>query len=328
MFNSLLIFILVTLSCFVAVAAASSSSTPIFHFLIIRDDCYKPFFVDFSWLSLSSWTTPSSPLRDCVIASVSKTLGYGIILGSCVVKLPQVINIVKARSGAGLSLSSQYQELASNALAVVWHVSWNASPFSAYGETIIVTLGCALVILAMWFFERPSVTHVATVVAVSAAFVQLALASPSTVTAVIHDSAKIIGIPAVALSAKSIKDLIQFLSQLTFWGARITQIIATALTRSNGAQSPLTLVFNLAGTTARVFTSMREVRDPLQLAFTVFNVLLNGVLCAQWLSYSGLSGLKHGKNKNIKKVAAMVDAPSVSSVSRPASGRKAPKIRE
>ena len=326
MIKSLTIFILVTLSLYAAVAA--SSTPPIFHFLIIRDDCVKPFFVDFSWLSLSSWTTPSSPVRDCVIASVSKALGYGIILGSFVVKLPQVINIVQARSGAGLSLSSQYQELASNALAVVWHVSWNASPFSAYGETIIVTLGCALVILAMWYFERPSVTHVATVVAVSAAFVQLALASPSTVTTVLRDSAKMIGIPALALSAKSLKDLIQFLSQLTFWGARITQIIATALERSNGAQSPLTLVFNLAGTTARVFTSMREVRDPLQLAFTVFNVLLNGVLCAQWVSYAGLSGLNHGKNKNAKKVAKVVASLVSTTVPQPGSSRKAPRVRE
>ena len=279
-----LLFNVVIAFAFCVVSTASTS----FHFLVVRDDCWAPFFIDFPWLSLSNWTSPSSPLRDCVAATVSKSLGYGIILGSCAVKLPQVLNIVRARSGAGLSLASQYQELVSNALAVVWHISWNFSPFSAYGETIIVTLGCAIVVLCMWAFERPSVGHIAAVVSVVAALVQLALLPPSTATVLAQAAATALGAPASGLSATVLKDLLQFLSQLTFWGARITQIIVTTHQRSNGAQSPVTLVFNLAGTMARVFTSMREVRDPLQLAFTMINVLLNGVLCLQYLQFSGV----------------------------------------
>jgi mannose-P-dolichol utilization defect protein 1 len=266
-----------------AAAAARAPAPPAYHLLVVRDDCWKPFFVDLAWLSPAAWAAPGSPLRDCAAASVSKALGYGIIAGSLLVKLPQVANILRARSPAGLSLASQYQELASNLLAVVWHVSWNRSPFSAYGETIIVTLGCALVIATMWAFERPSLTHLAGAGAAAAALGALVFAPPAAAAAAAGALARTAGLPAPPASL--LKDALQLLSQLTFWASRATQLVDTQRARSNGAQSPLTLAFNLAGTAARVFTSMREVKDPLQLAFTVVNVALNGALCVQWWAF-------------------------------------------
>jgi mannose-P-dolichol utilization defect protein 1 len=319
--TSLLMF-----SLFLGLCSAAAPS--VFHLLVVREDCWAPYFVNFSWLTVAGWTSPSSILRDCVSASITKALGYGIILGSCVVKLPQVINIVRSRSGAGLSLASQYQELASNALAVIWHATWNRSPFSAYGETIIVTLGCALVVVAMWAFERPSTSHVAIVLAASAVLVQFALTSPSVLTGLAASMATAVGVPGAALSTAALKDVLQFASQLTFWGARITQIIATARERSNGAQSPLTLVFNLMGTAARVFTSFREVGDRLQLAFTVFNVFLNGVLCAQYVAFAGAKPKVSSKAKEAKEGKAKEEkAKSGKVASSPSRAKSAAKKR-
>jgi mannose-P-dolichol utilization defect protein 1 len=47
----------------------------------------------------------------CVQLLISKALGYGVIVGSSIVKLPQIVNIVKSGSVAGLSLNSFYFEV-------------------------------------------------------------------------------------------------------------------------------------------------------------------------------------------------------------------------
>jgi mannose-P-dolichol utilization defect protein 1 len=291
-----------------------------FHLRVVRADCWAPFFEDFAWLSPAAWASPAHPLRECVAASVSKALGYGIIAGSCAVKLPQAINVVRARSGAGLSLSSQYQELLSNFLAVLWHARWNDSPFSAYGETIIVTLGCALVIAAIWVFERPSSTHALGVIAAGAAMTALAASAPPALAGVL------------GVSVDTAKNALQLSSQLAFWGARATQIISTQRARTNGAQSPLSLAFNLAGSAARVFTSAREVKDPLQLAFSVFNVALNGTLLAQYVAFSGASTPKasatstaRGRSKAAAAAAAAVAVSGPEAASPPAARAPARK---
>jgi hypothetical protein len=272
---------LCALSALCAAAASSSSASGDFYLLVVRSDCWNPYFKDFSWLSPSAWAS-GSHLRECVTASVSKSLGYGIIAGSCIVKLPQVLNIIAAGSGEGLSASSQYQELLSNVMAAVWHV-WNGSPFSAFGECVIVSLGTALVIGTLWYYSSPGMLQVGLIGGLTAAMLQLVLVSPEAVAAALAPLAASLG--QAALSAAAVKNALQLLGSLAFWGSRLTQIAATFAAASNGAQSPLTLVFNLAGTAARVFTSLKEVKDPLQLYVTVFNAFLNAVLVAQFLYY-------------------------------------------
>lgn len=247
-----------------------------FHLLVVREDCWAPFFVDFAWLSPAAWTAPASPLVDCVKASISKSLGYGIILGSSIVKLPQAANVWRARSGAGLSLDAQLLELVSNGLAVAFHATYNKSPFSAYGETIIVALGCLLVVGAMLNFAAPGARLAGGARLVAGLALVAALSADVLVPAVAAAGVS----PAPSL--KTLGKYVNYLSNLTFWFARGAQIYETALSQSNGAQSPITLFANLAGTVARIFTSMREVKDKDQLYCTIFNALLNAVLCVQW----------------------------------------------
>uniref|UniRef100_A0A8C2SRL7 Uncharacterized protein n=1 Tax=Coturnix japonica TaxID=93934 RepID=A0A8C2SRL7_COTJA len=47
----------------------------------------------------------------CLKILLSKGLGYGIVAGSAMVKLPQVLKLYGARSGAGLSLGAVGLEL-------------------------------------------------------------------------------------------------------------------------------------------------------------------------------------------------------------------------
>jgi mannose-P-dolichol utilization defect protein 1 len=246
---------------------------PKFVLLVIREDCWNPFFVDFTWLSPAAWGA-GLPLRECVSTSISKSLGYGIIAGSSVVKIPQVLNVISSRSGDGLSLDSQVMEFVSNALAVVYYALYEKSPFSAYGETIIVALGCLLVICAMIYFAKKDraegIVRLVLSVAAVAAFI------PSVFDPLVKYA-------PVAVNAGIV---VLFLAQLAFWVARITQIIDTEKTKSNGAQSSITLVANLLGTTARIFTSMKEVNNKYQLGCTVFNAGLNAVLLWQFWRFS------------------------------------------
>lgn len=250
-----------------------------FVLLVIREDCWKPYFEDFSWLSLSAWgEAGAGSLRDCVAASVSKSLGYGIIAGSVIVKLPQLRNVIAARSGAGLSLDSQLLEFVSNALAVIYYALYKGSPFSAYGETTIVSFGCLLVISAMLYFANAGraqgLSRFALSVLVVAAFV------PAVLNRVLQSSP--LPLPAGVTGGH----VALLVSQLTFWSSRLMQIVETERAQSNGAQSIITLVANVLGTVARVYTSMREVGDLVQLACTGFNAALNAYLLWQFIRIS------------------------------------------
>ncbi|XP_063997130.1 mannose-P-dolichol utilization defect 1 protein isoform X1 [Pogoniulus pusillus] len=75
----------------------------------------------------------------CLKILLSKALGYAIVAGSVLVKLPQLLKVWGARSGAGLSLPSLGLEL----LALGGSVSYGWArgfPFSAWGEALFLLL--------------------------------------------------------------------------------------------------------------------------------------------------------------------------------------------
>jgi hypothetical protein len=65
-----------------------------------------------------------------------QVLGYGILAGSTMVKLPQVAAVVRARSAAGLSPLSFELETLGLVIAVTYGFLMGL-PFSAFGETVV-----------------------------------------------------------------------------------------------------------------------------------------------------------------------------------------------
>ena len=64
---------------------------------------------------------------------MSKMMGYLIVLGSVVMKLPQILSIVRSRSVIGLNVHSFYFECAENIPAVIYNIA-HVPPFlQAYG---------------------------------------------------------------------------------------------------------------------------------------------------------------------------------------------------
>ena len=66
---------------------------------------------------------------------MSKVLGLGIVVGGGIVKVPQILKIVKHKSARGLSLSSYLLDTASLLLVDVYNVRLQF-PFSTYGENV------------------------------------------------------------------------------------------------------------------------------------------------------------------------------------------------
>lgn len=270
----LFIAIGVLLSLFVCILAKTSSSTspdsslksPSYKYLIIRDDCVEPFFD----LDL---TNPK--IMDCAVASIRKGLGYGIIAGSTVVKLPQVIKILQDASVAGLSLMSSYMELVSNLLTTVWHI-WYGSSFDKYGETVIVGFGTMAVIACIWYYAFPGKAHVALVFVFLTALLQLAFTTPDVVAAFLQEH---FPFAKATINGQMIQDSLISITGIIFSVARLFQIGTVIKGRTVGSLSGITAFMNFAGTAARVFTSA-DLADPVQYSISVASAFLNLVILA------------------------------------------------
>ena len=89
----------------------------------------------------------------CVKSAVSKTLGLGIVVGSSLVKLPQVFKIAASGSAEGISFTSVLLEL----IAITFSGSYsfrNNFPFSSYGESIFLAIQTGLIALLVLSFSR------------------------------------------------------------------------------------------------------------------------------------------------------------------------------
>ena len=69
--------------------------------------------------------------------SLSKVLGLGIVLGGGIVKVPQIMKILKSHSVRGLSLTSYLLDTASLLVIVAYNMRLEF-PFSTYGENVRV----------------------------------------------------------------------------------------------------------------------------------------------------------------------------------------------
>ena len=77
--------------------------------------------------------------KGCLKFTVSKTIGLAIIVGSSILKVPQILKIVSAGSVEGLNNISYYLEtiifMQTAGIAIRKNV-----PFSVYGESLIITV--------------------------------------------------------------------------------------------------------------------------------------------------------------------------------------------
>ncbi|KAF9987509.1 hypothetical protein BGZ65_003290 [Modicella reniformis] len=212
----------------------------------------------------------------CIKYAISKGLGFGIVAGGAIVKVPQIIKIVKARSGQGVSVPSYLLETLACVISLAYNFRQN-NPISTYGETFFVTLQNLAILALMLHYSGKNTSSF--VFISSLLFIGNVLGRTSTVTQV---DGTVINTAVVS------DDALKFLQAVTIpinLFSKVPQIIENYQNGSTGQLSAFTIFNYFAGSLARVYTTVTEVDDILILSGFLLSTLLNCVLALQMALY-------------------------------------------
>ncbi|XP_028847636.1 mannose-P-dolichol utilization defect 1b [Denticeps clupeoides] len=230
--------------------------------------CYDEFFLSFNLLHV-----------ECLKIVLSKGLGIGIILGSVLVKLPQILKLIGAKSAEGLSFNAVLLELFAITGTMAYSLA-NSFPFSAWGEALFLMLQTvAIGFLIQHYGGRTLKGFVFLVVYFALMSVLVSPAAPLSVVTTMQAS----NMPAIIFG-------------------RLIQAVTNYRNGHTGQLSAISVFLLFAGSLARIFTSVQETGDSL-MAFTyVISSCCNGLITAQVLYYwnSSPEGQKKKKKKKVQ----------------------------
>ncbi|KAG0329031.1 hypothetical protein BGZ99_003661 [Dissophora globulifera] len=238
---------------------------------IIGETCYTSLIEDFNYRDVP-----------CIKYAISKGLGLGIVAGGAIVKVPQIVKIVQARSAKGISFSSYMLETLACVISLAYNVRQN-NPISTYGETFFVTLQNLAILVLMLHYTGKNTS--AFIVLTSFLFMGNILGRTSQYT-------QIDG--TVVTAAVVSQGALAFLQAATIpinLFSKVPQIIENYKSGSTGQLSAFTVFNYFAGSLARVYTTLTEVDDILILSGFLLSTLLNCVLALQMALYWNSSTL-------------------------------------
>jgi uncharacterized protein with PQ loop repeat len=104
-FNILVSFLTKFMGFGAATTTQSTLKEPVkaLKWFVFREDCFDTFFTHKDFMN-----------AECIKFSISKLLGYLIIAGAFIIKVPQIIKIFKKKSVAGISKYLFYIEVSGN----------------------------------------------------------------------------------------------------------------------------------------------------------------------------------------------------------------------
>lgn len=211
----------------------------------------------------------------CARTLLSKALGYGVVVGSSLVKVPQIAKVARSRSAFGLSRLSLLLEALGYAITVAYCHA-RAFPFSTYGESVFLLLQDAVLAVLIAVCARVPLSRALPAAVAACAAVAGAILS------------RAVPLPLLAL--------LQAGTIPIFCGSKVPQIVLSWRNGSTGQLALATYALNFAGSLARVFTTLSELDDAIVLAGFVLGAVLNGVITAQILFYSFRSSSEKKKN--------------------------------
>ncbi|XP_068614891.1 mannose-P-dolichol utilization defect 1 protein-like [Brachionichthys hirsutus] len=227
------------------------------------ESCYDEFFLALNFLHLP-----------CLKIVLSKVLGMFIILGSVLVKLPQILKLVGAQSAEGLSFNTVLLELFAITGTVAYSIA-NEFPFSAWGETLFLMLQTVVIGFLVQHYRGRSIAGL--------------------VFLVVH-----FGLLALLLSPvtpMSVVTCMQFFIMPAVTIGRLIQARSNYQNGHTGQLSAISVFLLFAGSLARIFTSIQETGDTLMALTYVISSASNGILLLQVLYYWNCSP----EHKNKKK---------------------------
>mmetsp|Transcript_498 Transcript_498/g.596 ORF Transcript_498/g.596 Transcript_498/m.596 type:complete len:225 (+) Transcript_498:3-677(+) len=188
-------------------------------------------------------------------------LNYAMFAGGLLIKMPQIVAILRTRTVKGMSEAS----LSTEFLACVAFCSYNllmGHPFKTWGEMALICTQCGVQIVLFWVYtteKLAAVPRVLGVVAVAAACfgLWLGLLPPALLP--------VLGLVQTALGSV----------------ARVPQILLNFRQRHTGNQSIITWGLSFGGTVIRVITTLAAVDDFVALLGYIIAASLNLTLVLQ-----------------------------------------------
>jgi mannose-P-dolichol utilization defect protein 1 len=222
---------------------------------------------------------------DCYKLMISKALGLGIVAGSALVKVPQIVKMTSAASAEGLSGASIALELLANVSSVSYYVGMSTSyPFTTWGENcFLLAQNLAIFLLLLKYTGTMGSRG------------PLGLLGYGVVGAVL--SMRLVPdvpLPAAVCAALRLRSCTLTCEQLAgvlpivigvF--SRLPQIMQNVRQRHTGQLAMLTFLLNTLGGAARVFTTLQELDDRITLVAVLAGFVQNFVILGQILTYGG-----------------------------------------
>ena len=201
----------------------------------------------------------------CIKLTVSKALGYGILVFSGLLKAPQIYNILKNKDATGISASAFYFDVAGYTVSPVYGFR-KGFPISTYGETFIILVENLVLVLLLWTYAKGAA-------AASTGFKLIATGFYACF------AAAVLNVPEELLY------VLPMLGSSMVLYSRLPQIYMNFSNGHTGQLAIVTWVLNVVGVIARVFTTATELDDPYQLASHTVAMLLNLTVVVQILMY-------------------------------------------
>lgn len=198
----------------------------------------------------------------CGKALISKGLGMGIIAGSIMVKVPQIMKILANKSGEGINLYSVVLDL----IAITFHLSYSfvkGFPFSAWGDSTFVALQTVAIAALVLFYGG----------------------SPSKSVGFIAGYATLIFVLTSGITPLKVLSIFQAFNIPILLVGKLSQAYTNLKNGSTGQLSAATCFMLFAGSLARIFTSIQETGDKMMVITFIASTFANGVIVSQLIYY-------------------------------------------
>lgn len=130
-----------------ATASSSSKESSELVFGVFTPACFDAFFTQHDFANVA-----------CLKLVVSKALGYAIITGSLILKLPQILKILSAKDVTGLTPASFYMEVLLYVSSTIYNVL-RGYPVSTWGENLVILVQNVVLVLLLWAYYTPKIAY-------------------------------------------------------------------------------------------------------------------------------------------------------------------------
>lgn len=271
------------LAALVLVQAAEAAGGPqVLRYGVFPDDCFERLVKNLDVSDL-----------ECVKKTVSEVLGYAIITGAFIVKVPQILNIVRSGSTTGLAPSSFYLETVAFTSTVVYSLA-QGHDFNSFGEALVVLVQNIILVFLLW------------------AYAERAPSAAGKMSLIAGYGGVVVGMYALP---PHLRPLLPSISTASTIASRVPQIVTNFRQGHTGQAAVVTWVLQGGGALARVFTTLTKTQDAWQLFGFSVSAALSVTIVLQIFLYAS----------NTRKVlAAAAKKKDDDSGAAPSSTTKAP----